>query len=315
MSGGNIQAWPPVTVNRICQTLIYRLAMHPLLIDPPIYHPETGHPIRIAKYRNFDGLELKNTKGITLSIFPYHFGGSDTGTSLTVESTNAGVTFKAHSLGGGIPDVLALDEATANIVVKLSAFGFSMDLNQDLNVAPAQVTTFEFNYVEWMLRQYAELVAHILRGRDMRRLPRFPDRRPLLANSFVTNIDYPTSRWEQKANLVLHSASLVWQTKYYVVREWENPPVYVPVEISDGNLVVGYLDTPSGIPDDIYYDTLLHRYLMKNGDEVERSALTDPATGVPYPHLDADLISLIDSSPRSLEDLSFYFKRVDAPER
>ena len=47
------------------------------------------------------------------------------------------------------------------------------------------------------------------------------------------------------------------------------------------------------------------------GTVADRRILNDPTTGVPYTTLDKDLITLIDEAPRTLFDLSFYFKRVD----
>lgn len=308
---GTIQLWPPVTVNGIIQTLIYRLALHPLIANPPIWDV-TGNQVRINKFRNFDGLELKNPSGITLSVFPYHMANSDASTNLTTESSNASIVFKPHTLGGGHgQDMTAMDEATANIMLKLHAFGYSQQSEADGDIVNNQSTQFEFNYIQWALYQYGELLASALRSRELRKLPRFADNKFLLANSFVNYVDHPTSRWEQGGNLVLHSATVLWQVKYYVVREWKRPPRYVPAEMSGSNVRVGYLNTPSGVPEDILYDTLQHRYIRADGSVVARTDLNDPATGSPYDTLDAELILLIDTAPRSQFDLSFYFKRVD----
>lgn len=301
---GTVQVWPPVTTNRIVQTLIYRLATHPLMKEPLIYD-EKGFPFRINKYRNFDGHEFKNTDGITMSIFPYHYSTSDAGTSLTVNTENAALYFEPYNLGANGADPTSLERVTANIVVKLSAFGFSQEDSSDQGqLNPQQNTQFEFNYVEWTLRQYLEYIAAVLRGQDINKLPRFHDGVNLLSNSFVKNGQFPTSRWETGSNSVLHSASLLWQVQYYVPREWKLPERLTFVEMSDGNLLVGKLNEQ-----DLYYDSLRDRFLAVDGTELIRSDLNDPVTGQLYTTLDADLISLIDTSPKSLLDFSFYLKR------
>jgi hypothetical protein len=306
MASHTVQLWPPVTSNRIVQTLMYRLAMHPFICNPPIWD-EQGHPLRINKFRNFDGLEVKNPGGLTLSIFPYHYASSDQGTNLTVNSDNAAVVFKPHTLGG---DALATDKATCNIVVKLHAFGVSQEGEIDNKIIGQQRTIFETNYIEWMLRQYMELIASALRGKDLRKLPRFVDDGAyLLSNSFVTRIDLPTAAWDKASNLVLHSASLVWQTEYYVVREWRHPPTYVPVLMSDGNLEIGTIPGVSG-PEDILYDSIRNLFIKVDGTIVPRGDLNDGMTGLPYTTLDADLILLIDTAPQGAFDFSFYYKRL-----
>jgi len=313
--GASQQLWPPVTANLIVQTLIYRLAQHPLL-KAGIIVDEQGSPIRITKFRNYDGLEVQNLSGLTLSVFPYHYNNSDQATSLTVESVNASIRFQPYTLGASGDqrvDLTALDEATCNIVLRLHAFGFSKSPVSDPDVISGQETVFETNYVEYALRQYAELLAHALRGRSMRRLPRFGDGVPLLAGSTVQHIDFPTARWENKGNSVLHSASVLWQAKYYVVREWQRPPSYELVQPADnGSLLVGHKPDALGIEHPVYYNTVLHKYLdADNETEITRAELVNPATGQLYSNLDASLISLIDTSPKSELDISFYFRKID----
>ena len=309
MANPSYQLWPPVTVNRIVQTLVYRLALHPLIAHPTIVDPQ-GNPIRINKFRNFDGIEVRNFSGITVSVFPYHFANSDQSTNITVDSYNTGVRFKQHSLGGSRDELSAVDEAEANIVIKLQAGGFSQDGDVDIDVIEDQQTIFEFNYIEFLLRQYADLIAQILRSRGMRRLPRFNDGVPLLATSFVQHCEWPTSSWDRSSNSVLHSASVLWQCKYYVVREWRVPPNYGPIDMNDGNFIVGFILNSLGVASNIYYSLVHHYYIDKDGNPVSRQSLNDPNTGLPYTTLDADLITMIDSAPKSAFDLSLFLKKV-----
>jgi len=309
------QLWPPVTVNRIIQTLIYRLASHPLIAKPPIVD-SLGNPIRINKFRNFDGVEVKNPSGLTLSIYPYHYGNSDTNTSLTIGSDNAGVIFKDYTLGGGggpgangSLDMSAKDEVVSTFVLKLHAFGFSSTPSTDTTLTPGQNTRFEFNYVEWLLRQYAELVAATLRSSEIRYLPRFPDRKRLIVSSWVKHIDFSTGDWANKGNSVLHSASILWQTRYYVPREWRLMPQLSLAEASDGTLYIGTIPPlTAGEPlIQVFFNTILGIYTLADGSQISRASLNDPATGVLYTTLDSDLVSLADSAPNDSTDFSLYF--------
>lgn len=312
---GNIQLWPPITINRIIQTLIYRLALHPLLIDPPIWTADET-PVKITKFRNFAGIEVQNPTGLTLSIYPYYYYGGDRANNLTVSTANTALKFETYTSSAGGRDFSSVSKVTATIMFTLSAFGFSKstETNDDVNEAQQEIssagyneqqTVYEYNYVEWMLRQYMELLARILMANDMRKLPRFPDGIGLLAGSDVLSIEYPTAKWEQGKNSVLHFASLLWQADYYIPREWKLLPQPTLAEMHEGNLVVG---TIPGVDSKIYYDTLHHRYLDDQGNDVLPSQLIDPATGYPYSTLDADLISLIASAPKSILDVSFFFK-------
>lgn len=309
---GTQQNWPPVTINRIVQTLMFRLAMHPLLIDPPVIDV-TGKPLRINKFRNFDGNELKNAGGLTLSIYPYHYAQGDASTSLTVNSENAAVLFSKTTLGGKAEDdQTAYIKATAAIQLKLQMFGYSQQSESDPDVSAGQDTLFEHNYYEWTLRQYAEVVAAVLRSDEMRRLPAFPNgTKHLLANSFVHHIDFPTAAVDKSSNLLLHSATLTWHADYYVPIRWRRQARYVPVELSDGNILVGHTTDAQGATSSVFYDTLRHVFLRTDGTLIDRETLTDPDTEKPYATLDQDLMALIDTAPKGLLDLSFYFIRED----
>lgn len=312
MAEGSLQLWPPVTINRIVQTLIFRLAMHPMLTDPPIFKPD-GSPLRINKFRNFDGKELKNPAGITLSIYPYHYANASSTTALTVGSENAAIVFEEKTTLGGIRgDQTAYHKVRANLQLKIQMFGYSQNTEDDPDVAESQNTIFEHNYIEWTLRQYAEVVAAVLRDDDMRNLPGFPNgTKCLLKNSFVHHIDFPTAEVDSGANLILHSATLTWHADYYVPIRWRRPARWLPVEMSDGNILLGYTGSAQGVTSDVYYDSTRHLFLRTDGTVIPRADLTDPDNELPYATLDQDLISLIDSSPRGLLDLSFYFRRED----
>jgi hypothetical protein len=324
------QLWPPTTVNRIIQSTIYRLANHPLLQNPPIWDNQ-GNPIKITKWRNYDGLELINVQDLTCSVFPYHYTSSDQSTVPTVFTENSGLVFKPYTLGGGQGkpgDQTAIDEANCTVVIKLHAFGFSQDESVDNAISPGQQTIFQINFVEFLLRQYAELVAACLRSIEVQRLPNLQTGHNLLASSFVHHIDYPTARWDKDANLLLHSASIIWHTKYYVVRNWQRPDVWVPVDLSDGNLLVGTIPAAAvgrtGADVGVVHDTIQKKYFWielidpvppqtestKNLIELDETLLLNPLTNSLYKTLDANLIELIRTAPDGVFDFSLYFRRI-----
>lgn len=314
MAQGTLQLWPPVTINRIVQTTIFRLAMHPLIYDPPIVDAE-GKPLRINRFRNYDGRVLNNPQGITLSVFPYHFAKGDTTSNITTHSENAAIVFdsKETTLGGGEDrnDLTAYIKARATIQLKLHMFGYSNQADEDPSIVQGQDTVFEHNYFEWAIRQYAEVIAAVLRS-DLHHLPAFPNGATrLLANSFVHHIDFPTATVDQGSNLILHSATVTWHADYYVPIRWRRRPQYLPAEMSDGNILVGYTTDILGVTNDVLYDTIRRVFLRNDGTLVNRADLTDPTTQQPFLTLDQDLMSLIDTAPNGLLDFSFYFRLED----
>jgi len=322
------QLWPPVTANRIVQTLIARLATHPLLTNPPVWDNE-GNPIRITKWRNYDGLELENFD-LTCSVFPYHYTSSDSGTVTTVHSENVGTLFKPHTLGGGVNggDQSATDEAMTAIVIKLHLFGYSREQSEDNQIVPGQQTRFDFNFNEFLLRQYADLMAHVLRSPEIQLLPSLQTGKPLLASSFPHHMDWSTSRWEKGANLLLHSATVIWHAKYYVVRNWKRPSVWVSVDLADGTLVVGSIPASAvgttGLAVGVVFDTIQAKWFWARLipavapstvptrvlEDLDPDLLVDPGTNEPYQTLDPDLLKLIADTPNGPFDFSLYFKRV-----
>ncbi len=304
-----------VSINMIVETLIRRLAAHPLIVKPPIVDAN-GAPLRITKYRNFDGPEVKQFSAITCSVFPYYYGKGTGVSNLTTDSKNVGVRYEPYSLEGidAYTDQTALDKTIATIAVKISIGGFASPSEVDPKASPGQRVTFETSPFEMLLRMYMELIRRVLTGRAMRLLPRYPDGKRLLANAFVEHIDYPSARWDSEAS-VLHHATLIWRVTYYSPRQWLKPESYELVpEDTSGRLEVG-----SALGFDIVYDIDTGKYYETTNDTViDRSDLVDSNTDELYNTLDSGIIELIDTAPELFDPStsgvfrSWYLK-VDLP--
>lgn len=317
MAGETYQILDITTTNRIIQTLIYRIASHPW-ICAPLIQDASGQPVRINKFRNFDGKALNNPRGITLSVFPYHYGNdaSKEPHNITVGSKNASarwaLTEEKPTLGANGQDTTTYNVVMLSISLKLDIFGWSQVTQQNNQIIDDQETTFEFNYREWLLRQYADIIALVLTDNKVRRLPSIGpvgQRRFLLEDSWVDTVNFPTASWTAGPNSILHSASIIWQAKYYMPREWRLPTDYSPYPMTDGLLYLGEF-TLSGTPTQAYYDTVGMAFVDANSNPLQRTDLNDPA-GVLWPSLDADLVKLIDSAPQGIFDFSFFMKKVD----
>lgn len=54
----------------MCKYILRKICLHPLIINPPIYHPVTGEKVFIEKYRMYNGIYLESDK-LAISIFPH----------------------------------------------------------------------------------------------------------------------------------------------------------------------------------------------------------------------------------------------------
>lgn len=305
------QQIPFVSVNQIIQTLIFRLASHPWLREPIIV-TENGQKLSINRFRNFNGKELKNGAGLTLSVYPYTYV-NDPEQPMTLNSKNATVQFRqgkgAHeTLGANGQDPTSMLEAVLSVCVRIDAFGFAQKSEGDNDITAGQQTVFEFDEVEMILRQYIDLVARVLMGNDMRKLPRLLDNQPLLTNSWLDQMNYPTSNWVKGPNSLLHSASLVWQAVYHVPHEWRLPTRYVPIDMVDGLLALGSIEE-NGEAVSVFYDTVSLKFVRDDRTEIARDDLN--VSGTVADTLNAEFMALVDGAPKGLFDFSMYHKVVE----
>lgn len=91
---------PPIPSLTYIKYYIYSiLVRHPLVIEPPIYHPITGERVKISKWRMYSGKELSND--LTCSIFVASNLGN-TSSMTPIHTNNVGscsVVFKSEDMG------------------------------------------------------------------------------------------------------------------------------------------------------------------------------------------------------------------------
>jgi hypothetical protein len=279
-------------IQEILEAIFVNLAAHPLIITPPVLD-DRNDPARITLFRDYDGIDLENTlpNTLTLSIFPYKYS-SDPEANLTGNSTNASIVFSPYTLGKQGTPQGPLDKATALITFKFHTFGYDTRLNSDPLLISNQVTRFQFNHAEQLLRRWAEVLKLILVS-DLQRLPsvNYPAR-PLLTNSFVRYIDFNSGKWTEGGNLVFHTATLVWEVVYYTKRSLED---FNPVEVIGGQ--IGEIPDPNNVNNTVpvCYNLTQDRYFnCVTSETIPRTDLVDPATGTYYASLATSVIHVVD---------------------
>jgi hypothetical protein len=294
----------PTTIDDIIETTIIQLAKHQLLNGGPnISYPDIngGKPIIVKKYRNFNGIELKEP-GLTLSVYPFNYEGTS---RPTPESTNTSISFKPYGLLGSDPTKPrnGIDLAVANIKVRLDYLSYSLrEKSQNSTIVGDPFTNFgsinvpqvfETNDVESMLRKYVEYVRLVL-STDLFNLGGW------IKSSFVTWCNFPTTTWDAGGSMILHTAELMWQVSYYPLREWrvdqgvrgldpiigtqsDGSPVFY---LSKHDLLVnGYgvalFTTPTGLP--ITWDKNTNKLINSQNKEVlSNEALVDARNQKPF---------------------------------
>lgn len=129
------------------------LVRHPLIINPPVYHPVTGEQVKITKWRMYSGKELSDE--LTCSIFVASNLG-DTSSMTPIHTNNVGscsVVFKSTDLGrnGNWEDVYFIN-------VKLHLTGLKIGNrsdNQDLIRVPTEAVTHPDNWLHTSRRTEA----------------------------------------------------------------------------------------------------------------------------------------------------------------
>lgn len=280
--------------HELIKAFYVRLAAHPIVNDPPVTD-RMGNPVRITKFRNYDGIELSNTgdKQLTLSITPYSYVSADSGQALTSNSANASIVYGKTTLnqGMGAPQG-PLSEAIASIVFKLHLFGYDMTTYEDYDAIKGQKTTFEWNESEAILFQWAEVLVTVLAS-EMSRLKSVDlPARDLTSAGWCNWVNFNTTRWTEDANMVAHTATILWQTRHYAKRSLATAE---PIQVVGG--YIGDIPDPDNpgetIP--VWYDLVSDRYL--NGLTLEplpNSLVIDPQTGNPYSALHVSVIRILD---------------------
>lgn len=315
----------PTTLNQIIEYTIIQLAKHPLLGTSTGLRNSRGELIKVVKFRNFSGVELKE-RGLTLSVYPYSYEGAG---RPTPESRNTSISFMPYGLMGtdpSNPSRKAIDLATANIKLRLDMLTYSLAEQQQTNTSLGQrgifgtnlgVQTFESNEAEGILRDYAEYVRLILVS-DLFNL------HGMIRGSAINWVDHVSSSWDKAGNLILHTAELMWQVYYNPLRSWRvDTPVRSTDTIigtyqDDGSpvfwkpdldvLVTGFgqalLTTPTGLPITWNPETSV-LINPTNQQPLSPEALRSPENNLPFINLD-----LLPVGVFTIGDIPLYFKKT-----
>lgn len=227
----------PTTLNDIIETTITELAKHQLLNGGANITGPDGRVVKPVKFRNFSGVEVKE-QGLTVSVYPYYYEGTS---RPTPESKNASVSLVPYGFIGPDPKnpTGAVDLATANIKIRLDMLGYTLQTKPQQNTSLGQrglfgtnlgVQTFEANYAEEILRDYAEYVRLAL-SNELFNL------NGLVRGSQVTWINHISTTWDTGGNLILHTAEIMWQVYYNPLRSWKSPGI-----IRGKDILIGSLD-------------------------------------------------------------------------
>jgi hypothetical protein len=316
----------PTTIDDIIETTIVQLAKHELLNGGAGIN-YNGAPLKVKKYRNFNGVELKES-GLTLSVYPFNYEGTS---RPTPESTNTSISFKPYGLMGSDPTKPrnAIDTATANIKIRLDFLSYSLRtlpqsstiIGDPSNVfgTTTSVQSFETNDAESMLRKYVEYVRLIL-STDLFNLNGW------VKSSFVTWCNFPTTNWDAGSSLIIHTAELMWQVHYYPLREWRvdqgvrgKDPIIGSLQ-ADGApvfylekhdvLVTGYgvviLNTPSGVS--VTWDKTTNRLVdPKTREPLSVDALKDKNSDRAFIRLDILPIGILQNG-----NIPVYFNKTSS---
>lgn len=238
------------TLKDIVYTALATIRNHPYITDPVVKSPVpdlNGNfpPIPIAKYRNFDGLELPEG-GLTLSIFPRYspndapFGGN---TAADLEPATLGnkqqgamynvtyyiiinLAYQDVALGNNSQQVFV-----RNINKEFYTSQDKAKVREAVNDPFLQEGFFEVevNPAEDILRDYVEVIRSILENIDFY-VPW------VLRGNSITSLNFPSSSWStENRQIFFHQAFMTWEISTYAPTTYEPYSLVKSVEIKHAN--------------------------------------------------------------------------------
>jgi hypothetical protein len=226
-----------ITIKNLVHLTREAILTHPLAINPPILNPLDNEQVFIKKVRHFDGLEVLDLSGLTLSIFPYYFK-SGTNGGQTINTGNAPVVYKEKPLYTGT-NIRGnnLYEAMATIVIKVHypalALGNLIELEMDTT---AQVNADDFtqplfsskkiiqlqtNPAEEIIQDWVENLRLILDDSEVKTLSKYGNP---VTSSRISHFILNTLNWQGGtggSDVYFHEGYLVWNLVYYPDTQWD----------------------------------------------------------------------------------------------
>lgn len=225
MSLTNIDLTSPNTsITNVTKCIFKYIITHPLVINPPVYHPLTKEKVEIHNYRLYDGINF--SKGLTCSIFPtanktityepYDLGqeGIDKVTYyISIKFYYNELSYKRKEVEEGITNtykeavINPEDPLYANVIEKQILLTTQTEKNVNLEIDPG---------IE-IIGNYIEIFRLILND------PIHKSIFPMQVSSFESiEAVLDTGRWEEKEKIYFQEGTLHMRLDAYVSRGWRN---------------------------------------------------------------------------------------------
>jgi hypothetical protein len=232
---------PPVpSIPYLCRALVDYIANHPLIINPPVYHPETGEQVFIDRYKTFPGLYFD--EGLLCSVFGYY---SSDGAPLAPGTNRVSAMYEVYNIGQTRNE----DHVVYNIVIGLQHNSVMVPVDDGKTVSTWAEAPLDYSQVLLtsnarkevpliinpsvnILGEYLEILRLVVSDPVYKRFM------PIRCNSFeALYANLKAGRWEKDKNVYFHEAELLVRLDGYISRGWRDR-FDVPVTNIEANLTI-----------------------------------------------------------------------------
>lgn len=232
---------PVPSLSYLNKALYKYIANHPLIINPPVFHPLTQERVHIEKYKLFNGIELES--GLICSIYPHY---QDPPGAPDPSSHNVSALYTPHNLG---PD--GNDHAVYHFVVKFHYSNMILGNrveDRDLIDVPLEAVTHP-NQILLTSTARKDVELYINPGSDIignyLEILRLVIEDPLHRAAYqpMTEVDsielllinLRSVPWEKKREIYFHEGEALIRIDSFISRGWRNRFLH---KIEDFNLNV-----------------------------------------------------------------------------
>lgn len=232
------------TLKEIVYNTLAVIHNHPAIQNPIVKYPlpnfnNIQEPVKIERYRTYDGLELIEP-GLTLSIFPRY--GSALSSASSPYGGSLASEFKPYTLGAKSEG--SMYESTYYLTINLAYQDVALNNEKTLiyvkdkfnNVASdreklmsnsndpfpiSKELVLEINPAEEILRDYLEVIRLILESIDYYA--------PWsIRSSIITGMGFPSTSWSKdNKQIYFHQAYMNWELSTYAPTNYEDHPIEI----------------------------------------------------------------------------------------
>lgn len=262
------------SIRQIINSTIVGIAIHPAIKNPIIYYPVpeldgSKRPVRIERYRDYDGVELEEP-GLTCSVFPF-YSSRTLKTNPSPRLNDKSVSYEQYTLGPKTRAGSAV-EATYRLIVQLNYQDVA--INERINVPYHKLNTILTNPIPHGMQyitdenvidninkfegidldkaldtrephsfiEHGEITVEINPGENILReyidlIRIILDEMPTMVgwsirSSEVKSIDFPTTSWlRTNTDVYFHSAWLLWELCIFAPTSWRDLNIPSPLEL------------------------------------------------------------------------------------